>query len=359
MRHNQGALLQPSLDEPFDRGRLFAEAIGGHKPVSRLRHKKRRQIMPSLGIIVGVARLWRHNHSCAVLRARLIGILLPRAGGVMVGYNHNVLCGAELLANCATHGNQIRGRISDDAWAPGDFVDRRGGGEAFRDVDGSRIIVRANLPEAPARNSVRMVQLPAIVRDVLQTRKLALGAVKRDNQSPVACHARPMRLDALAREIRMIGAGVRRVRPNLFDGVGGHLPRPSRFGVPDRLGFCKAAGVRHFLDLRQRPPDLRAPVALQPSPPAPELSCGDPVREENIPACFVPVARLALRSRPKAMQLAVDQDGMGRGDSSRLHGVGYLMLQRWRFILGRESKRPSKNANKISHLASPCPLGIR
>ena len=153
-----------------------------------------------------------------------------------------------------------------------------------------------------------------------------------------------MRLDAFARQIRVICARGHGVCPNGLDRTRRHLAALGKLCVPRRLGLREPFGVRHFLDRRKAATDFRSPVAFDPGPPATEFSGGDAVRVNHVPARLVPVPALSLRPGTEAVELAVNLYRMGRRNSHRLHGVGDLMLKRRRLCLGRWRQWPVKYA---------------
>ena len=104
-----------------------------------------------------------------------------------------------------------------------------------------------------------MVELAAVVADVLQAGKLSVLAKEWHYQPTVAGHARAVHADALAGEVGVIWVSRLRLLPDGLDGGGCHLVLALKFRVSDRLGLCDALCVGHFLAGGQLAANVRAP----------------------------------------------------------------------------------------------------
>ena len=232
-------------------------------------------------------------------------------------------------------------------------MDRGGGSEALGNKDCPRIVCSSDLPEAPACGAACVIEFSAIVANILKAGKRPVCAVKRNNEPPVTRKPRPMRVDAFAREIRMLGAGRHGLRPDLFDSVCRHLAAARLLSFPRSLRLCQPLCVRHFLDGRQSSPDLGPPVLLDPGPPAAKFSSWDAVRVDDVPARFVPMPALAFRPCAKPVQLPVDLDRVRRRNPCRQHRICDLVFQRRGLLLDPRRERPAEHACDINHLAAP------
>ena len=177
VNHDEGLVLHPPLDQPRNGRGLGAKVIGWNEPVVLGRGQEGGKVVPSLLVIVGVAKLGWHDHAGSVLGRGLLGISLAHAGGIMVRHDDNVLGRAVDLAQDPGDGNEVRGGVGDDARAVRVLMDGCGGGEALGDVEGAGLVDGADLPEARPGLGAGVVKLAAVCGDVLKAREVP-GLIK-------------------------------------------------------------------------------------------------------------------------------------------------------------------------------------
>ena len=97
--------------------------------------------------VVGIHALdgW-HDHPRAVLGAGLVGVLLPHAGPVMVGHDHDVLHGSMCLAQGANHRHDVARAVRDHAGSMSSLMDRCRSRKTLGHIQGARLIERAYHP---------------------------------------------------------------------------------------------------------------------------------------------------------------------------------------------------------------------
>ena len=91
----------------------------------------------------------------------------------------------------------------------------------------------------------RETYLATICTDVLQANQLASRAIQRDHQATIARHPSAVRLDHLARQIRVIRRGCCAVVPDGLHSVGCKFAALGLLGFAQRLGLGQAARLRH------------------------------------------------------------------------------------------------------------------
>ena len=141
----------------------------------------------------------------------LFGITLANARGVMVGDDHDVLCGPVHFAQQADDGDEVGGGIGDDAGAPGFLGDGSRCREALGNVEGAGLVKGADLPEAGAGLGAGVVELRPVCGDILETGQDAVVVEQGDDEAPVPGYAGAVGLYALGLEVGVVGDGRRAV----------------------------------------------------------------------------------------------------------------------------------------------------
>ncbi len=200
----------------------------------------------------------------------------------------------------------------------GCLVNARRRGDAFGNADDPGR--RADAEVAAGHLAAGKESLVAVRCDELQGMRLA-GSVTHWHHERTIMHADAVRLDAFARQVRMIRTGRRGGLPELRRLARGLGVARLRVGLALFAHLLHALGVRSMLNGRQFAANVHPPRLRQVGAPAAEGAGRDTVGVQRVPAAIV----AALAVAGEAPQSAVGLDHVWRIDAGRDDGSAELL----------------------------------
>jgi hypothetical protein len=150
-----------------------------------------------------------------------------------------------------------------------------------------------------------VIELAAIIIDVLKRRDVAIAVKQRKRQTPIACNPSPVKADAFALEVRVLWIRVSATRPDLLYIQSCNLVPTLNIGVAENLSLSEPTSVDDLFGVGELPANVGSEMLFDTRSPTPEASRGDPVVKRDVPTRFVAEPANTFGARSKAVDLTV------------------------------------------------------